>query len=129
MSLVSNHRLIVEAYTKEALRGNDTRQTGFLMIDQKVKLKGLKLLVDASIVTPSGVVFYRKGSTVYFREEILHNAPWAQKPLTSEALPTPFILAEFNQVEMVDQNFDFGTANITIDDQEKLKKSRKVKES
>ena len=94
-----NNRLIVEQYVKEGLKAKV--QGGIATPGQRDGLKGLKVLVNA--ILPNGDVLYR-GSTVYVREEVLHNHPWASKPLTCDAIPDKFMIVELSFVELIDSS-------------------------
>jgi len=91
-----NNRLAVEVYKKEGLRQNV--QNGFARPDQKVTVKGLKVLLDAKLNDGSHIA---KGSTAYIREESLHTRPWAQKILEADIVGCPFLLVELSEVEFV----------------------------
>ena len=95
-----NNRLIVEAYfTDRSLKAKETN--GFAMIQQKVAVKGLKLLMNANCSIGNELVVFDKGSTVYIREELLHTQQWAQKILESEAVDGKFMIVDLNNVEFV----------------------------
>jgi hypothetical protein len=95
-----NNRLILESYkTDRALRS--TNSSGFAVVQQKVALKGLKLLVDARISVGDSMYDLPKGSTAYIREEYLHNAQWATKILENEEIEGPFIIVDLVNVEFV----------------------------
>lgn len=94
-----NNRLIVEKYIKGEIRAKE--QNGFALIDQKLRLKGLKLLADATLSLGSAWFTVNKGSTVYIKEEVLHTAAWAQKALESDAIEGLFIIVDLSQVELI----------------------------
>lgn len=95
-----NNRLIVEAYfTDRSLKAKETN--GFAMIQQKVAVKGLKLLMNASCSIGNQLVILDKGSTVYIREELLHTQPWAQKILESDAVEGKFMIVDLANVEFI----------------------------
>jgi hypothetical protein len=96
-----NNRLIVEAYlTDRSLKAKESN--GFAMIQQKVAVKGLRLLMDAMITQTSGVIMVlEKGARVFIREELLHTQPWAQKILESDEVDGKFMIVDFNNVEFV----------------------------
>lgn len=89
-----NNRLLLETYKKEGLRANI--QNGFARLDQKVAVKGLKVLVAAKL---NDGTYVPQGSTAYIREELLHTQQWAQKVLESEGVEGPFIIVDFSNVE------------------------------
>lgn len=91
-----NNRLIVEVYQKEGLKS--AVSNGFAFIQQKVNVKGLKVLMNAKL---SDGTFIAKGSTAYIKEESLHTAAWAQKILESDTIGS-FIIVDMVNVEWVD---------------------------
>lgn len=91
-----NNRLIVEVYRKGDLRASEVN--GFAFVAQKVNLKGLKVLVAASL-TDGRVI--PEGSIAYIKEEILHTQSWAQKPLECDAIKGQFLIVELAHVELV----------------------------
>lgn len=95
----SFNKFIVESYKKEGLRS--TERNGFAFVDQKLSLKGLKLLVDASVTINGLTHIVPKDSTVYIKEEVLHTHPWAQKALQCDAIEGPFLIVEMSYVEFV----------------------------
>lgn len=93
-----NNKLIVESYTKESLRA--TEKNGFARIDQKVALKGLKLLVNAKL--NDGTVL-NKGAVVYIREETLYTQQWASKTTECPGLfEGKCLIVDLVHVEMID---------------------------
>jgi hypothetical protein len=91
-----NNRLVVESYEKQGLQS--TVSNGFAFIQQKVTVKGLKVLLDAKLTDGTLI---KKGSTAYIKEEALHTQPWAQKILESDAIPVPFIIVDMSFVEFI----------------------------
>jgi len=91
-----NNRLVVQAYKKEALRS--TEKNGFAFVDQKLSLKGLKVLADG--VLSNGWV--NVGSTAYIKEELLHSQPWAQKSYQCESIGEPFMIVDIAHVEFIE---------------------------
>jgi hypothetical protein len=94
-----NNRLIVEKYVKGELR--DKVRNGLAFIDQKLSLKGLKVLVDAHISLGGYLLTIPKGSIAYIKEEDLHTKPWGQKPLESDAVEGPFLIIDLANVEFI----------------------------
>lgn len=104
-----NNRFVVEAYfTDRSLKAKETN--GFALIQQKVELKGLRLLVPARIenllsTTANGGPLTSNiipaGSTIFIREELLHSQPWAKKILESESVEGKFIIVDMANVEFV----------------------------
>lgn len=98
-----NNRFIVEPYSGDrALKSKNTG--GFAIVQQKVSLVGLRLLVDANIVSGSLSTAYTKGSTVYIKEELLFTQVWAQKIYESDALEGKFIIVDAANVDFVVTN-------------------------
>lgn len=95
-----NGRFIVESYKED--RGlKTTVQNGFAMVQQKVSVKGLKLLTD--VQNASGQYIAYKGDIVYIRESSLQSQPWAKATFTSDAIEGEFIIVEQSHVEFVDK--------------------------
>jgi hypothetical protein len=92
-----NNKLIVEMYKKEALRASE--KNGFAFVSQKLTLKGLKVLMNAKL---SDGTFIRRGSIAYVKEEILHTAAWAQKPMECSAVAEPFLIIDVGYVDFVE---------------------------
>lgn len=100
MKVSLGNKVIVEVYKKEALKTQEKH--GFAFIEQKLKLKGLKVLADAHL-SINGVEFrIYKGSIAYIKEELLHTQAWAAKPLESDAIEVPFLVVDVNHIEFVD---------------------------
>lgn len=91
-----NNRLIVEAYKKEALRGEV--KNGFSFLAQKITSKGLRVLADAKLTDGTVIL---KGSMAYFREETLHTAPWATKSLQSDAIEGDFLVVDIVHADYI----------------------------
>ena len=88
-----NNRLIVETYKED--RGlKATVQNGFAMVQQKVSLKGLKLLVEAKVVSNGITQIIPAGSMVYFKEGALQSAPWAKGSFSCEGLDGEFMIVD-----------------------------------
>lgn len=95
-----NNRLIVEAYKHEgAIR--KTVSHGIATPDQKTRLKGLQILVEAKLADGTIVP---KGSIAYFKEEDLFAQPWAKKLLTLENSEVQFIIVDLKDVAMIKPN-------------------------
>lgn len=91
-----NNRILVETYQKEGLRANVSN--GFARLDQKVAVKGLKVVVSAKL---NDGTYVPKGSTVFIKEELLHTQPWAQKIMESEGVEGKFIIVDSSFVEYI----------------------------
>lgn len=96
-----NNRIIVEAYiTDKTLRA--TTDKGFARIEQKIQLKGLKVLIDAVISIGNQATRIPAGSVAYIKEELLHTQSWANKKLTCATMPgVEFIIVDTNHVEFI----------------------------
>lgn len=97
VTLSLNNRLIVEVYKKEALRSKE--KNGFAYVDQKLFLKGLRVLIDAKF--DDGTVIH-KGSIAYIKEEVLHTQQWAQKAFESTYFQEPFLIVDKTYVEFIE---------------------------
>ena len=91
-----NNKLILEAYTHTEIRPEGSK--GWITVSQKNNLKGLKVLVQATL--PDGTIV-PAGSTAYLREDFLHTSPAAKNKLKSDTLPGEFILVTMNEVEYI----------------------------
>jgi hypothetical protein len=91
-----NNRLVLETYQKGGL--NASISNGFAFVEQKVTIKGLKVLMDVRL---SDGTFVRQGSTAYIREEVLHTHAWAQKVFQCDTLPCSFIVADLSNVDFI----------------------------
>lgn len=91
-----NNRLVLEVYVKTDIRLNT--KSGFGMIDQKSRSKGLRVLMDAKLADGSVIP---KGSTAFIKEQTLHTASWATTALECDFLPTPFILVSISEVDFI----------------------------
>lgn len=116
-----NNRFVVEAYLSDR-QIKSTNHGGFAMIQQKVTLKGLRLLIDAKVdglgshtiktafvhsvpASESEEVAPRivpKGSIAYIREEYLHTQPWAKQLLECEGIEGKFMIVDIQYVEFID---------------------------
>lgn len=100
-TLSLNNRIIVETYKKEGLRAEI--KNGFALLAQKITHKGLKVLVDAKLADGT---FITKGSMAYFREETLHTAQWAMKPLTCPIIESEYLVADIAHVDFVNSEIE-----------------------
>jgi hypothetical protein len=92
-----NNRVIVEPYKTDKTLKAEVRN-GFAMIEQKVTVKGLKLLAEAHTEKYG---FISKGSMVYIRESYLHSQEWAKTIFKSDGIEGPFIIVDLNFVEFI----------------------------
>lgn len=110
--MFSFNRFVVEPYvsTRE-VKTASTGRTEFARIEQKIAVKGLRLLVDITLeqlqtsvaidgISQQGPAVVKAGSVVFIREEYLHTQPWAKAIYESEYLGK-FILVEKQFVEFV----------------------------
>ncbi len=91
-----NNKLILEAYRHTEIRPEGNK--GWVQAAQKNNLKGLKVLVQATL---SDGTVVPAGSMAYIREESLHTQPWSKNKLKSDTLPGEFILVTMNEVEFI----------------------------
>lgn len=91
-----NNRLVLEPYKKEGLKSSIS--SGFAMIEQKVSLKGLRVLIDTKLADGT---FIPRESVAYLREETLHTSQWANKILQVEGIQGEFIIADMTHVEFI----------------------------
>lgn len=91
-----NNKLILEAYTHTEIRPEGNK--GWIVASQKNNLKGLKVLIQATL---SDGTIVPVGSTAYLKEEFLHTSPAAKNKLKSDTLPGEFILVTMNEVEYI----------------------------
>jgi hypothetical protein len=109
----SFNRFVVEPYisTRE-VKTATTGRTEFARIEQKIAVKGLRLLVDILLdggmqtslgldgVSTSQPLTIKAGSLVFIREEYLHTQAWAKNILESDHVGK-FILVEKQFVEFI----------------------------
>jgi hypothetical protein len=103
-----NNRLVLEPYTSDG-QVKSTTGSGFAMIQQKVKLVGLKLLMAAKVddfgqFSVDGITMPRvisKNSIAFIREEYLHTQVWAKKLLECEGIEGKFIIVDLQHVEFI----------------------------
>lgn len=91
-----NNKLILEAYSQTEVKAEI--RSGWATVSQKNNLKGLRVLVQATL---NDGTFVPAGSTAYIKEEYLHTQPWAKNKLKCETLPGEFIIVTMNEVEYV----------------------------
>jgi hypothetical protein len=68
-------------------------------VDQKVTLKGLRILMDALL---SDGTLIKQGAVAYIKEEYLHTHPAAQKAYECDAANGPFLIVDMANVEFVE---------------------------
>ncbi len=106
-----NGRFIVEPYMSDRqIKVSDAG--GFAMIQQKVHVKGLRLLVAAHLgdnmtshtridgLSQSGPITLAAGSLIFIREEYLFTQPWAKQILESDHVGK-FIIVDKQFVEFI----------------------------
>lgn len=92
-----NNRIILEAYqTDRSLRGEV--KNGFALVDQKVSLKGLRVLIPAKLTDGTLIPV---GSIAYIKEEFLHNTSGINKRLKSDTLKEQFIIVDIANIEYI----------------------------
>ena len=97
-----NNRFIVEPYASDRTikTAASTGATSFARIEQKVAVKGLRLLVAVKLEIANQVVMVNAGSTIYIREELLHTQPWAKNIMENERIGK-FMIVDKSFVEFV----------------------------
>lgn len=92
-----NNRLILEAYVSDrSLRANVSN--GFAKLDQKIAVKGLRVLIPATLSNGTHVP---AGSMAYIREELLHTQPWATKNYECDTIKGKFIIVDQQHIEFI----------------------------
>lgn len=97
-----NSKLLLEPYVSDgAIKANVNK--GFATVKQKSTLVPLKAIVAGTLYHRDGSVMQEiePGDSVFFKEEDLHNHPWAKTVFTAESLDTKFIIAEASLAVMV----------------------------
>jgi hypothetical protein len=110
--MFSFNRFVVEPYVsnREVKTANSGR-TEFARIEQKISVKGLRLLVDVVLdnietsmkidgLVQKGPLTIGAGSTVFIKEEFLHTQPWAKQIFENENLGK-FMLVEKQFIEFI----------------------------
>lgn len=92
-----SNKLILEAYNNDKIIKTENRN-GLAFVDQKTKVKPLKLLVNAKLIDGTVIA---KGSKAYVKEEQLFSQPWAKKILESDSIEGKFIVVDIGQVEFI----------------------------
>lgn len=96
----SINKYIVETYKEDrALKA--TVNNGFAMVQQKVSVKGLKLLADAAISLGGTAYEVPAGSVVFIKESSLQAAPWAKQALSADGIEGDFMIVDPSQVEFI----------------------------
>jgi len=117
--MFSFNRFIVEPYVSDrTVKTASTGRTEFARIEQKIAVKGLRLLVDMVLdssvgvsssvaidgcsqsTSQSGPMTIKAGSTIFIREEFLHTAAWAKVTFESNYLGK-FMLVEKQYIEFI----------------------------
>lgn len=92
-----NNRLITEIYKNEGGL-KSTVQHGIAMVEQKVRLKGLKILAGAKL--PDGTLV-EAGDLAFIKESTLHTQSWAKNFYESDQIEGQFIIVDMSQVEFI----------------------------
>jgi hypothetical protein len=110
--MFSFNRFVVEPYVSDrTVKTATTGRTEFARIEQKISVKGLRLLVDITLdqlqtsiaidgISQQGPAMVKAGSIIFIREELLHTQPWAKAIFESEYLGK-FLLVEKQFVEFI----------------------------
>ena len=100
MANSTNNRVITEQYLKEGLKARISG--GIATPGQRDGVKGLRVLMDASLSVNGLPLFIPAGSTVYIKEVVLHTHEWASKPMTCDFISEKFLIVDFQFVEFWD---------------------------
>jgi hypothetical protein len=110
--MFSFNRFVVEPYISDrTVKTASTGRTEFARIEQKISVKGLRLLVDITLdqlqtsvaidgISQQGPAVVKAGSIIYIREELLHTQSWAKAIFESDRLGK-FLLVEKQFVEFI----------------------------
>jgi hypothetical protein len=98
----SINKYIVETYKEDRALKAEVKN-GFAMVQQKVTVKGLKLLADAVITMGGTALEIPAGSVVFIKEGALQSQPWAKAAFSAEGVEGDFMIVEPNFVEFVSQ--------------------------
>jgi hypothetical protein len=72
-------------------------KSGFATVQQKNNVVGLELLADAKVSLGGNLIDLKKGTMVYFSEEVVYNNKNFHTPIKNDILQEQFIIADFNQ--------------------------------
>lgn len=92
-----NNKLITEVYKNEGGL-KTTVSHGIAMVQQKVNLKGLKILIPMRL--PDGSLI-QAGDYAFIKEASLHTQQWAKQFYESEGIEGQFMIVDFSHVEFI----------------------------
>lgn len=98
----TNGKILVEPYVSDGAIQSSIKG-GFATVKQKSTLVGLKAVTNGTIYyrNSDAAEYVERGDVVYFKEEDLHNGPWAKTVFDCEDIKDKFIVAESSMVVMV----------------------------
>ncbi|HHB52038.1 MAG TPA: hypothetical protein ENK75_03190 [Saprospiraceae bacterium] len=95
-----NNRVITKPYAgKRGIRQKVT--SGFATVEQKGKLIGLEVLVDATVIFNNVEQKLKAGDIAFFPEDLLHGAAWSNKIMSCDEIKEPFIMTDGGSIVMV----------------------------
>lgn len=94
---VSFNKLILEPYVDSG-KLESTIKSGIAMVQQKIGVKGLKVLINCQLVDGTLV---QAGDKAYVKEENLKTLPWAKKLFTSDNIAGEFIIVSPEHIEYI----------------------------
>ncbi len=98
-----NNKLMLKPYVYTGeIRANVS--SGFATVEQKSKMIGLEVLVEAFVTIGQQNIFIPQGSIAYISEETLHTNGWSKKTYTCDSIDNKFILVDFCYINMIEQS-------------------------
>ena len=99
-----NGNLILTPFRKSRELKTTEGATGFAMVSNKIGVEPLELLVDTIInMSDNHHRTLKKGTKVYFKEEILHTQKWSRAIFESDIFPDGFIVGQIKDVLFVEE--------------------------
>ena len=98
-----NGNLILKPYTGTKELKTTQAATGFTMTANKVGIESLELLVDTSVFLGDNNKVLKKGTKIYFKEEILHTQAWSRKIYESKEFKDGFVIGHIKDILFLDE--------------------------
>jgi hypothetical protein len=99
-----NGNLILTPFRKSRELKATEGATGFSMVSNKIGVEPLELLVDTVIdLSDNDSRTLKKGSKIYFKEEVLHTQKWSRAIFESDIFPDGFIVGQIKDVLFIDE--------------------------
>jgi hypothetical protein len=99
-----NGNLILKPYNKVKSLESQEIATGFSVTSQKIGVEPLELLVDTVITLGDNeTITLRKGSKVYFKEEVLYAQKWPRQVYKTSD-DKEFVIGSARDVLFVEEN-------------------------